>query len=738
MSDPSLHVLGIRHHGPGSARSVVAALDALAPDVVLIEGPPDAQAVLPLAAHADMVPPVALLVYPDDAPKDAFFYPFAAFSPEWRAMQWALARGVEVRFADLPVANRLASDEGDDPRDGAAVREDPLGLLAEAAGYDDRELWWEHQVEQRRAHGDAGALGLFDAILEAMTALREGATLGAEDARREAWMRRAIRAAQKDGLRRIAFVCGAWHGPALVHRPPVKEDDALLRDLPKTKTTATWIPWTYSRLSYRSGYGAGVASPGWYAHLWDAPERATVRWATRAARLLREDDLDASTASVIEAVRLAEALAALRGRPSPGLHEVRDAIHTVLCHGDDARLAWIVERLEIGEALGAVPDDAPTVPLQRDLDATLKRLRIKLSTEIKLVELDLRKDADREKSRLFERLAVLGVRWASRASSEGAGAGTFKEAWRLELDPEMRVAIVEANVHGHTIERAATAKAIADAASAGLDAVPGLLRQALRADLAGAVDPLVARLQVLAAGSSDVLAWMKALPDLARIARYGDVRGTRVERIAPIVDGILERVFIGIVPASTAIDEDAARAILEGVGQVQESIALLDRAELREDWSACLARLAEVEGVHGLLRGRSVRLLVDGGRIDDDDLARRARLALSTAADPLDATAWLEGLLLGSGAVLLHHDGVWSALDAFVTALDDEAFARTLPLVRRAFSGFSAAERRAMAEKLASLGRATKPVTERAIAIDEARGASVLPVLARILGAPHG
>ena len=48
MSDPVL--LGIRHHGPGSARSVLKALAALQPDLILVEGPPDAQELLPLAA----------------------------------------------------------------------------------------------------------------------------------------------------------------------------------------------------------------------------------------------------------------------------------------------------------------------------------------------------------------------------------------------------------------------------------------------------------------------------------------------------------------------------------------------------------------------------------------------------------------------------------------------------------------------------------------------------------------
>ena len=103
-----LHLLGIRHHGPGSARSVVAALQAVQPAVVLIEGPPDANEVLSFAASAAMVPPLALLVHDAGEPSNASFYPYAVFSPEWQALRWALANGRQVRFIDLPVAHRLA------------------------------------------------------------------------------------------------------------------------------------------------------------------------------------------------------------------------------------------------------------------------------------------------------------------------------------------------------------------------------------------------------------------------------------------------------------------------------------------------------------------------------------------------------------------------------------------------------------------------------------------------------
>ncbi len=258
----SVHIFGVRHHGPGCARSLRAALAALAPDIVLVEGPPDGEAVLPLAIDPAMKPPVALLIYPEGAPQRAAYYPFAAFSPEWQAIHHALTRQVPLRFMDLPLTHLFAdedrraaeaasaapaeaapeaeADPGADPGapastplpaeadpEGEDLRDDPLGILAEAAGYTDRELWWEHQVEQRQ-----DPTGLFEGILEAMTAIRSQRPppTGVE-ALREAYMRKTLREAQKAGHQRIAVVCGAWHGPALVDLAGAKADQALLKGL---------------------------------------------------------------------------------------------------------------------------------------------------------------------------------------------------------------------------------------------------------------------------------------------------------------------------------------------------------------------------------------------------------------------------------------------------------------------------------------------------------------------------
>src|ERR1700756_5264516 len=100
--DERLHILGIRHHGPGSAALLKRALDALNPSSVLIEGPPEADELIAFATAAGMKPPVALLVHAAADANAAFFSPFAEFSPEWQAIHWALGHGRPVRFIDWP------------------------------------------------------------------------------------------------------------------------------------------------------------------------------------------------------------------------------------------------------------------------------------------------------------------------------------------------------------------------------------------------------------------------------------------------------------------------------------------------------------------------------------------------------------------------------------------------------------------------------------------------------------
>jgi len=300
----------------------------------------------------------------------------------------------------------------------------------------------------------------------------------------------------------------------------------------------------------------------------------------------------------------------------------------------------------------------------------------------------------------------------------------------------MVVRVIERSLWGNTVEEAATAFAV-DLGRKLTDLPPltELLDRAILAGLPAAVESLLADLQARAAVTADLRHMMDALPPLARVSRYGDVRGTRAADILPVVRGLFERIAVGLPGACSSLDDDAASAMADSLTRVYESLGVLDLPDLREEWREVLGRLADLEGAHGLVRGYACRLLVDQGALDAAEVARRARLALSPAVPARDAAAWIEGLLRGSGLLLLHHDALWEALDAWLIDLSSETFPEILPLLRRAFSEFQAPERRRMGEKVKHLGHGTVAVARPAAAdVDPERAARVLPVLAQILG----
>ncbi|MGV9243220.1 DUF5682 family protein [Streptomyces sp. NPDC003710] len=767
-------LLGVRHHGPGSARAVRAALEAARPRAVLIEGPPEADALIPLAAEEEMRPPVALLAHAVDEPGRSAFWPLAEFSPEWVALRWALEHRVPARFVDLPATHTLAWDReepapapgaepeppaGEDPEPGPgtglgsgdAVRVDPLAVLAEAAGYDDPERWWEDVVEHRGVGGE-DALAPFTALEEAMTALREEYGTGGHrrDLVREAYMRLQVRSSIREFGLEVAVVCGAWHVPALRRTTAVAADRALLKGLPKVKTDMTWVPWTHRRLSRAGGYGAGIDSPGWYAHLFAAPDRPVERWLTKVAGLLREEDRIVSSAHVIEAVRLADTLAALRGRPLPGLSETTDAVRAVMCEGSDVPLALVRERLVVGDVLGEVPASAPAVPLQRDLARLQKRLRLKPEPGEREVELDLRKDTDAGRSRLLHRLRLLGVDWGEPTASRGS-TGTFRETWRLSWEPELAVRVAEAGVWGTTVIAAATAKAEADAVAArALAEVTGLAERCLLAELPGALPVVMRVLADRAALDADVGHLAQALPALVRSLRYGDVRGTDTRALAKVAAGLAERVFVGLPPACTALDTEAAEEMRRHLDAVDVAVGLLAEGavaaagEIRGRWRAVLRVLSGRDTVAGVVRGRAVRLLLDDGELAPAEAARFMGLALSPGAAPADAAAWIEGFVgggAGGGMLLVHDERLLGLVDTWLTGVPAEAFTGVLPLLRRTFSAYEPGVRRALGELVrrgpdapGSAAAVGAGYAGFAPDLDSGRADAVVPVVRLLLG----
>ena len=525
----------------------------------------------------------------------------------------------------------------------------------------------------------------------------------------------------------------------------MKDDRALLKGLPKIEVAATWTPWTDPRLARASGYGAGVVSPGWYRHLWSALEgpagldrRAmAVGWQSGVAALLRAEGLATSTASVIEAVRLAESLAALRGRAAPGLDELNEASLATLCEGDDTPLRLIEARLVIGARVGSVDEAAPLMPLLADLARQQKKLRLKPEATMSEIGLDLRSEAGLAKSALLHRLLLIEVPWG-RLTDAGGSRGTFRERWRLAWEPELAVALAEALRWGTTIEDAAAEAAVERAASQTEAAtLAELVRATLLADLPRAAERCIDRLQAVAARSGDVSGLMRAAPPLADTLRYGEARTIPETPLRRLVETMVTEICVGLTFACRQLDEAGAAAMLTAAAGLDRALPLLDRPLLSADWRRALAGLIDDGAVAARLRGFATRKLYDAGDSLGENAiqttAPRLSRALSPSVAPGEAAGWLEGFLDDAGRLLLHDRPLLGLLDDWVRRLDTTDLETLLPQLRRAFSGLDGTERRRLLS--AAVGRREiDAATAVAIAEDDQAFRVALPLLQTLLG----
>jgi hypothetical protein len=419
-------------------------------------------------------------------------------------------------------------------------------------------------------------------------------------------------------------------------------------------------------------------------------------------------------------------------RPRPGLDEVLDAADAVMA--GSTGLALIDRELIVGNAIGEVPDDAPQVPLARDLAAQQRRVRLRPSADAHTVELDVRTPNGRARSVLLHRVCALGVPWGSVAEGRGS-SGTFRETWALRWEPELTIRVIEQSAHGTTLTSAATHRMLERAADATVLAdLVHVLESALLADLPEVVQPVVERVEARAAHHPDVVQVIDTLGPLARALRYGDVRGTDATSLRRVFDGLVVRVLAGTLIACRSLDDDAAAAMVERLAGVQAALALTDHAVRRGEWPAVLTLVAERGDVHGLVQGRATRLLHDGGTWNRAQVGSRVARALSVGTTSAIGAAFVEGFVAGSGTVLVHDRELLDVIDSWVCSLAPDAFIAIAPLLRRTFGSFETGERRQLGMLLADQPVATGDGF--GLGIDELRAAAGLATVRQMLGIP--
>ena len=699
---------GVRHLSPAAAFQLRKALDDAKPELVLVEGPSDLNDQMKWLCHPETRFPAAILAYTKAAPVRTILYPLAIYSPEVQAILWAKEHKVSCRFMDLPSSVFLAMQEEkqeDEPRATESVYEKLEILTGE-----EHDTFWERNFEQFSDYHTA--CNTFGAELCA------SGPVEAENTVREAHMVRVIRDAMESGIpeEKIFCVCGAYHVEGLKTAAPM--DDATFESLPKADSTATLMPYSYYRLSTRSGYGAGNRAPAYFQILWEALngegyETAAGAYLVRLANAHRAAGNIVSSAEVIEALRLAQTLCQMRGSQYPCLQDLKDAAITAMGHGNYSELAVAFADTEIGTAIGYLPEGVVRTSVQEDFYRQIKKLKLERfrTGQTQRLDLDLREKLtvksqeaallDLNRSIFLHRLRLLGIHFAIPVRSHQDSAN-WGEYWDLRWTPETEIEIVESSLLGDTID-GAVAFALKERAdqAASIDQAAEIFREAFLCGMPEAAAHALSVLQGLSVDSAALTQIAATAQDLSLVIRYGDLRRFDAEPVIPLVCQLYLRACLTMEDACNC-DIQTAPAINQAMDQINALQLNHDFLEV-DPWLRLLERISDRDDLNTRCSGFAMAILLERGAASEELLSREVSRRLSPGVPAELGAGWFEGLAGKNRYALIARMSLWRNLSDYLDSLDDRTFRRALVFLRRAFTEFTPNEKNDIAENLAEI-----------------------------------
>lgn len=724
------YIFGIRHLSPAGAWHLTRFLAEKQPRLVLIEAPSDLEDQLENITHQETKPPIAILAYTKEAPVRTILYPFAEYSPEYQAIVWCRENKVKCRFMDLPSEVFLALPSGiRSENEGEEGRMNVYELLDKQAGEDGHDTFWERTLEQAASteeyHRGANVFG------ENIRDLSRGQDSDwPEILVREAYMRRKIQEAIAEGYapEEIVVVTGAYHVAGLLDAEAASMTDGELQSLPRMEAKHTLMPYSDYRLSTRSGYGAGNRAPAYYRILWEAVQRGDFSYTAecylaKLAGFQRANGNPVSSAEVIEAVRLANALAALRGGRYPALRDLRDAAVTCLGKGSFPAISLAVADTEIGARIGALPEGVSNTSIQEDFYRKLRELKLEKYRDIAAqdVSLDLRENRnvssqkaaflDLHRSCFLHQLRVLQISFARQETVKQENA-TWAEHWVLRWTPEAEIELVEAALKGDTVmlaasfvmkERVENGKSISEIAQ--------VIEDAFTCGMPKAVMYATAGLQALAVDAASVAELAQTAHRLSVVIQYGSIRQLDAEPLVPILQQIFYRACL-ILPGECVCDDAAAKEMINAMEMLNSAVLAHDFLE-DSTWEETLSEIAGRDDLNTKLSGYAAAVLLERGKMSNEALQLEVCRRLSKGVPAELGAGWFEGLAMKNRYALIARLSLWESLDAYLDTLGDEEFKRALVFLRRAFADFTALEKDEIAENLGEIwGLNTRQVSE--------------------------
>lgn len=736
QDDVGLFFAPIRHHSPACAWAVQQLIREVKPRQILIEAPVDLQKHIKLLLAKDTVPPVALAVLVDreEQSRLAAYYPFCAHSPEYVALVEGRAAKAKLQFIDLPAADKAmlappAEDESIVVDDEEYFDSgDFIAAMCAKTGCRNGFELWDHLFESKLGTPDwkgfLADVGAYCAALRDSTS--ESALEKNGDLVREKHMTNAILGAlTREGP--TVVVTGGFHTPALV--------EAAAKGKKPRKPTFTGesnsylIRYGFEALDALSGYGAGLPQPGYYDYLWRkaVDSDGVPQWREAAldllstfGRKLRDEGHGISVPAQVEALRVADALAAMRGRRGAGRYDLIDAVRTALVKGEvGVREIWTERLLEFlrGDAIGDVPASAGSPPIVEDARARAKSLRIDVSDgSRRRRRLDIRrKAAHLSASRFFHAMRLVDSKFAERRMGpdfvNDIQTDRLFEEWTYAWSPTVEGRLIEIASLGDSITSACVGllqKRKAEVKSSGhsqdIAAMAELFVQGILAGLDKALGPFLDEIARDIQTHGDFSAVAYTLRRLHNIVNASGPLQISADLALNEVRQAAYRRLIYLCDDLPKTPQEVIQDRIEALRLVMELLRAPGSEELDQTvFHEAVNRVADSSPPPEIL-GSVLAISLHAGLKKPEDIC----IALSgsfvgTVDDENDRVGVLRGLLFTMPEILWRSEVVLKETDRLLCELTEEGFLDLLPHIRLAFTALNPREADRVAGSLARI-----------------------------------
>lgn len=735
----------VRHHSPACSFHLKKVIEDYKPEVILIEGPCEANKIKKYIAHEETKAPVCIYysyfdkngLIEENKEKYRCYYPFMDFSPELVALREGEKRDIVCEFMDLSYGEILINskklevmgkvEEKNTYNDDYLMKGSIfIKTLCEKEGCRNYNELWEKlfEIDGLRITTEKFIENMIYSCYLSRVGyseimLKEDGCLA-----RETFMSMKIREAAKK-YNKVLVVSGGFHTSALIDGLEAKEE-ITLHNIEEEHTGVYAMAYSFEESDQLNGYASGMPHPGFYQRVWenvekdvDKPyEEAVLNYIVNTGKLIRKNGGTISTADEIEAFNMAMGLKVLRDKHQCGVYELNDGITSSFIKGQMDAEAQVslkyLRELLTGNKIGKLCTLSEIPPIVQDFNEQCRYFNIKTNTLDNEVALSIYKSKKhREQSKFFHIMKFLDTNFCSMEKGPDfinrKNTNLVREVWKYKWTSKLQSSLIELSVQGGSLKEAANSmlsKRFVECENA-LGEASLLLIEAALMGVESSFQGFIDSFGKILDGDEDFVSIVNSCYNLNFLCNAEELLNISIDdRIQEFFIASYNKAVTQITNLNM-VDYDNENEVISKLKDIYhisnksnfDSEVLIDSLEL----------LISKKDCNSAVEGAALGILYGLNAIDSKKVVEKMKQYLYGTGEKLMSSGrFLKGIFSTAKDLLLVEEELIGGIDHFMRSIEEEHFMALIPDLRFSFTFFNPEEIDIIAKKVGKVYKTKK------------------------------